>query len=508
MTDFGEELGVGQRTGGGLLQDEIETSVGNESDSGGDSGSDDSLSQRVNDITGGGNDNSLGDQVNDIVDDDISPPSTNTGANDPDRGSDGELGFGIVDDSTIPGVEFGEELGGSPVDSGGSDNNDSVDIGGGSDGDLQAGTDPDAGDNPGGGSSAGTAPVPDQTQEEEPDPADIRVMGLGFTSSTLRVGQTETARVRFRNFGGQTGTADRTLLGNGQPLGVVSATVAPGETQVDTIDFTVPRTDRFELSFQDDYYNTAAAKNVEPKPAEGTLSPNIEAPNGAMVGETFNVDVTVEAAGGRVDATESLNVKVGGRTVLTDSVGPLSEGEVYRRPLSVTAQEAGETPVVLNVGDSQTSDRIQIEPEPTAEFRADPIEVVTNGQPGELTQVRVTVRNTGDGTGDITVPVLVDGVQVASVPFVSVAPGEAASNTASYTTPSSGSYTLALGGLGPSTNVEPQQPEQQEPQQPGDGGSTPPQQGGGIIGGFSNRQLAIGAGLAAGSVVLSSLGGN
>jgi len=360
------------------------------------------------------------------------------------------------------------------------------------------------------GSTTDTTTTDTQTQEEEPDPADIRVMSVGFTSSTLRVGQSETARVRFRNFGGQTGTAERTLLGNGQPLGIVSATVAPGETQVDTVDFTIPQTDRLELSFQDDFYNTAAAKNVEPQPAEGTLSPNIEAPNGAMVGETFNVDATVEAAGGRVDATESLNVKVGGRTVLTDTVGPLSEGEVYRRSISVTAQEAGETPVVLNVGDSQTSDRIQIEPEPTAEFSADPPEVVTNGQPGELTQVRVTVRNTGDGPGDITVPVLVDGVQVASVPFVNVAPGEAASNTASFTTPSSGSYALALGGFNVSTDVEPQQPEQpQEPQQPDDGGeTTPPRQGGGIIGGVNNRTLAIGAGLAAGAVALTQLGGD
>lgn len=354
-----------------------------------------------------------------------------------------------------------------------------------------------------------------QTQEEEPDPADIRVMSVGFTSSTLRVGQTETARVRFRNYGGQTGTAERTLLGNGQPLGMVSATVAPGETAVETIDFQVPQTDRLELSFQDDFYNTSAAKNVEPQPAEGTLSPNIEAPNGAMVGEDFNVDVVVEAMGGRVDATESLNVKVGGRTVLTDTVGPLSEGEEYRRSITVTAQEAGETPVVLNVGDSETSDRIQIEPQPTAEFSADPPEVVTNGRPGELTQVRVTVRNTGDGPGDITVPVLADGVQVASVPFVDVAPGEAASNTASFTTPDANVYALALGGFNVSTNVEPQQPQPEQPQdgtdtQPGDGGAEQPQvpAGGGLIGGLSNRQLAIGAGLAAGAVALSTLGGD
>jgi hypothetical protein len=506
--DFGEELGLGQRTSGGdstTDSDTTDTDTSTTDDlfdfgeelgagqrtSGGDSTTDTSTTDDSFDFSGFQEEATLSTATQDDLD-----------------GSDGGDASNTDTTTTETTTGFGEELGSGQRTSGGDNTETTTDFGE----ELGSGQ-RTSGDN------TGTTDTTDQTQEQQPDPADIRVMSVGFTSSTLRVGQDETARVRFRNYGGQTGTAERTLLGNGQPLGVVIATVAPGETQVDTIDFTVPQTDRLELSFQDDFYNTAAEKNVEPQPAEGTLSPNIESPNGAMVGDGFNVDVTVEAVGGRVDATESLNVKVGGRTVLADTVGPLSEGEEYRRSISVTAQEAGETPVVLNVGDSQTSDRIQIEPEPTAEFSADPPEVVTNGQPGELTQVRVTVRNTGDGLGNITVPVLVDSVQVASIPFVDVAPGEVASNTASYTTPSDGVYTLALGGFNVSANVEPEQPEQpqgpQQPQQPDDGQGTQPDFGGGapfqqvgdIIGGFSNRQLAIGAGLAAGAVVLSNLGG-
>jgi len=356
----------------------------------------------------------------------------------------------------------------------------------------------------------------EQATTEEPDPADLMVMGVGFTSSTRRVGTSETVRVRIQNLGGQRGSTQRAVFANDSQIGTVSTTLEPGEESTETLSFTIPDTDRVTLSVEGS--NTTASSNVRPRPDTGTPIPNISAPNDVMVGESFDIAVEVSAGGGDI-GSNTLEVLAGGETISQATVGPLPEGEKYAETFSFTAQSPGTIPVVANIADEQTSTRVNVNPEPTAEFELASFELIDNALPGEESLAAVELRNVGDAEGGVEIPVLADGVQVGAAEFSAVSPGETAQVNVRYETPGRNDYTLSLAQFNQSLNVDPPQPQSDEPEtqpdepetqpdepeSPGRPGAPPVE--GELPGGISPRTALIGASVAGAAVAAASIFG-
>ena len=218
--------------------------------------------------------------------------------------------------------------------------------------------------------------------------------------------------------------------------------------------------------------STPTAGEIAPTDPAAFATEIVETNAPIELGETLEVETTVENVGGEA-GTQELELSLDGTTVDTAEVS-LEAGEVGSVTLSTVIDEPGEYD--LEVASDDDSDGTTITVDAPAILAVTDLSAPGSAQVGETLEVSATIENEGDLEGTGTVTYSVDG-SVIDETSVTLASGESATISFTYVVP----YELA--GVASSHEVstdddsatvsidveppeEPDPPEQPEPPEP------------------------------------------
>ncbi|GGN88148.1 pre-peptidase C-terminal domain-containing protein [Haloarcula pellucida] len=371
-------------------------------------------------------------------------------------------------------------------------------------------TDTESGENASNNSTASSTDDGDDqhagTSHGQTGPAEstIEILDSGLNRTSATLGSSVEYTVSVANYGDKTGTFDRPVVVDGQPVARLNGTVEPYQMRTITTEVTLDRTGQFQVSLDNESAETLTA--VPPTAPEGNtvaisddtqigFEPN--ATTGEAVQFTFDTtstdatlrSVSIDSAGSGtlwLEAVRTQNLSAGGppadgvtvahgfvlspslQTAGNTTQSPVQNGTVT---LAVDRTALGDTPeasVVLYRYDEASSSWIPLQTTrvasaaDTVTYRAqtttfstiavgtvDPVSTTgslskTAISADETVTVSATLRNDGSAAVERTVPITVDGNTVTER-TVSVPAGGERTVSASLS-PAAGTHDVGVGG--------------------------------------------------------------
>ncbi|MDY7081333.1 MAG: CARDB domain-containing protein, partial [Halobacteria archaeon] len=267
------------------------------------------------------------------------------------------------------------------------------------------------------------------------DPANFAVTGLS-TNSPVTAGETLTVDATIENTGDKSGTQNVELAVDGSTVASQSVTLAGGESQSVSFDWTTSTGDvgshNIEVSSDDDTASTTVT--VEERPAPANFNVSITGTNSPVTaGEPVNVTAEVTNTGEQ-QGTQTVALEDEDGFELDNREVTLSAGESQSVTLSYESAQAGT--YTLNVTSDDDSDSTQVMVEEKPEPANFTVSIDSTNSPvtaGDKLLVNTTITNTGDLQDTQTVELDINGVVDSQQ--VTLTGGASQSVTLEWTTP-------------------------------------------------------------------------